>query len=125
MLSLAYIRDNADVVRRAIEAKNVAVDLDRILELDRSVRAAKTAAEDLRRRRKEVSDGFRSAPVTEQASLRASVKIIVEQIQKVELALEAEDGELESLLLRLPGIPWEGAPVGPDETFNQVTRTEG
>jgi seryl-tRNA synthetase len=125
MLSLAFIRENPDAVRRAIEAKNVAVNLDRILELDRSVRAGKTAAEDLRRRRKEVSDGFRSVPVTEQASLRATVKVIVEQVQKVETILEAEEGELESLLLRLPGLPWDGAPVGPDETFNQVTRTEG
>ena len=28
-------------------------------------------------------------------------------------------------MLRLPGIPWEGAPVGPDESFNMVIRTEG
>jgi seryl-tRNA synthetase len=25
----------------------------------------------------------------------------------------------------MPGIPWEGAPVGPDESFNIVVRTEG
>ena len=28
-------------------------------------------------------------------------------------------------MLQLPGIPWEGAPVGPDESFNTVVRTEG
>ena len=28
-------------------------------------------------------------------------------------------------MLKLPGIPWEGAPVGPDESFNNVIRTEG
>ena len=25
----------------------------------------------------------------------------------------------------MPGIPWEGAPVGPDESANTVVRTEG
>ena len=28
-------------------------------------------------------------------------------------------------MLRVPNIPWEGAPVGPDESFNAVVRTEG
>ena len=26
-------------------------------------------------------------------------------------------------MLQLPGIPYEGAPVGPDESFNTVIRT--
>ena len=28
-------------------------------------------------------------------------------------------------MLKLPGIPWEGAPVGPNEDSNVVIRTEG
>ena len=28
-------------------------------------------------------------------------------------------------MLKLPGIPYEGAPVGPDESFNVVIRTVG
>ena len=28
-------------------------------------------------------------------------------------------------MLRLPGIPYEGAPIGPDESFNAVIRTVG
>jgi seryl-tRNA synthetase len=36
-----------------------------------------------------------------------------------------KEGELSGLMLRLPGIPYEGAPVGPDESFNTVVRTEG
>ena len=28
-------------------------------------------------------------------------------------------------MLQLPGIPWDGAPVGPDESANTVVRTEG
>src|SRR3546814_6292163 len=28
-------------------------------------------------------------------------------------------------MLRPPGIPWEGAPVGPDESFNTVVRQKG
>src|SRR4029079_3385532 len=39
--------------------------------------------------------------------------------------LAAKEGELSVLMLQLPGIPYEGAPVGPDETFNQFIRRVG
>jgi seryl-tRNA synthetase len=40
--------------------------------------------------------------------------------------LESQLGEkqeaLRSLLLLVPNIPWDGAPVGPDDSANQVVR---
>jgi seryl-tRNA synthetase len=39
--------------------------------------------------------------------------------------LGEKQAALNALMMRLPGIPWEGAPVGPDESFNTVIRTEG
>ena len=36
-----------------------------------------------------------------------------------------KDAALKAMMLKLPGIPWEGAPVGPDESFNTVVRQEG
>ena len=39
--------------------------------------------------------------------------------------LSGKEAELKALMLKLPGIPYEGAPVGPDESFNTVIRTVG
>jgi seryl-tRNA synthetase len=39
--------------------------------------------------------------------------------------ISAKDAELKALMLKLPGIPYEAAPVGPDESFNEVIRTVG
>jgi seryl-tRNA synthetase len=39
--------------------------------------------------------------------------------------LSAASTELDALMLRLPALPWEGAPVGPDESFNTIVRQEG
>ena len=36
-----------------------------------------------------------------------------------------QEAALRGLMLRLPQIPWDGAPVGPDESANIVVRTEG
>lgn len=39
--------------------------------------------------------------------------------------MQISEASLRPLQLQLPGIPYEGAPVGPDESFNQVIRTAG
>ncbi|HEV2745850.1 MAG TPA: serine--tRNA ligase [Allosphingosinicella sp.] len=125
MLSLSFIRENPEAVRKAAEEKGAPLEVGLLLELDSSVRSAKTSVELLRQERKRLSDGFRSAPVSEQASLRQQVKLIVERIQLEEARLAAETSRLDDLLLQVPNIPWEGAPVGPDESFNTVVRQEG
>jgi seryl-tRNA synthetase len=125
MLSLAFIRDNPDAVRAAIAAKNVAVDLDRLLALDGEVRGLKARIDELRRQRNEISDGFRTADPAERPALGARAKALGAEAGEAEAVLASRSEELDALMLRLPGIPWDGAPVGPDETFNRVTRTEG
>jgi len=125
LLSLQFIRDNRDIVAGAIAAKNVAVDLDRLIALDGEARALKARLDELRRRRNEISDGFRTADPADRPALGAKAKALGAEATEAETELAGKTGELDSLLLRLPGIPWEGAPVGPDESFNQVTRTEG
>jgi len=125
MLSLAFIRENPDIVRTAIAQKNVALDLDALLALDAEVRALKTRADGLRGERNAISDGFKSAAPEDRPALGARAKAIGAEISEAEAALGEKQGALDALLLRVPNIPWEGAPIGPDESANVVVRTEG
>ena len=125
MLSLQFIREHPDLVRKAIADKGARVDLNALLALDAEVRAMKTEVDDLRRQRNEISAGFKSAAPEERPALGARAKEMGARSAEVEARLAEQGGELDALMLRLPGIPWEGAPVGPDETFNTVVRTEG
>jgi seryl-tRNA synthetase len=125
MLSLPYIRDNPDVVRKAIADKNVALDLDALLALDADVRGLKTRVDGLRAGRNAISDGFKAAAPEERPALGAKAKAIGAEISQVEAALGEKQGALDALLLLVPNIPWEGAPVGPDESANTVLRKMG
>jgi seryl-tRNA synthetase len=125
MLSLQFIRDNADAVRRAARQKNASPDLDRLLELDGEVRELKTRIDELRRKRNEISAGFKTADPSERPELGARAKVLGAEAGEAETALAERSAELEGLMLRIPNIPWTGAPVGPDESFNTVVRTEG
>ncbi|MDQ8756303.1 serine--tRNA ligase [Sphingosinicella sp. LHD-64] len=125
MLSLQFIRDNPDAVRTAIAQKNVTLDLDALLALDGEVRGLKTRVDTLRQERNAISDGFKSAAPEERPALGAKAKAIGAEIGELEGTLGNKQAELDALLLRVPNIPWAGAPVGPDESFNIVVRQEG
>src|SRR3954454_13260444 len=125
MLSLQFIRDNPDAVRKAAAEKNAPLDLDALLALDGEVRGLKTRIDELRRQRNEISAGFKTADPAERPALGARAKAMGAEAGEAEAALGGKQAALDALMLRVPNIPWEGAPVGPDESFNIVVRREG
>jgi seryl-tRNA synthetase len=125
MLSLSFVRENREIVETAIRGKNVTLDLSRLLSLDGEIRGLKTRIDELRRQRNEISASFKTADPGDRPALGARAKAFGAEATEAETALAERSAELEGLMLRLPNIPWEGAPVGPDEGSNIVVRTEG
>ena len=125
MLDLAFLRAHRELVARAAEQKNVAVDLDALLALDGDVRSAKTEIDRLRAERNAISAGFKSAAPQEKAELGRRAKEAGAAASALEADIADKEAALREGLLRLPNIPYEGAPVGPDENSNVVVRTEG
>ena len=125
MLALDYIKANRETVERAIRDKNVELDLDALLALDAEVRAGKTEIDQLRAERNAVSARFKDAAPEEKAELGRQAKEAGAKASALEDALAGKEAELKALMLRLPGIPYDGAPIGPDESFNAVIRTVG
>jgi seryl-tRNA synthetase len=125
MLALDFVKANRETVERAIRDKGVMLDLGEILELDAQVRALKTEIEALRAERNAVSARFKDASPQEKAELGKQAKEAGARASTLEAQLAGEEAALNLLMLQLPGIPWEGAPVGRDESFNTVVRTVG
>jgi len=125
MLALDFVKNNRETVERAIRDKGVDLNLDNLLALDSAVRALKTEIEALRAERNAISAQFPKAAPEEKAELGRKAKEAGARASELENDLGGKEGELSALMLKLPGIPYEGAPVGPDESFNQVIRTVG
>lgn len=125
MLAMDFIKSNRADVERAIRDKGVDVDLDALLALDAEARALKTEIDNLRASRNAISARFKDAKPEEKAALGAEAKAAGAKASEIEEQLGGKQEALGALMLKLPGIPWEGAPVGPDESFNTVIRTEG
>jgi seryl-tRNA synthetase len=125
MLGLDFIRANRDAVERAVEAKAVNLNLGDLLSLDADVRRLKTEIEALRAERNAISARFKSVAPEERAELGRQAKEAGARAGELENDLAEKQALLTDLQMRVPNIPWEGAPVGPDETFNTLVRTEG
>jgi seryl-tRNA synthetase len=125
MLALDFVKSNRETVERAIRDKGVDLDLDEVLRLDAEVRGAKTEIDRLRAERNAVSAKFKDATPEQKAELGKKAKEAGARASEIEAELSDKEAALRWLMLKLPGIPYEGAPVGPDESFNTVIRTVG
>jgi seryl-tRNA synthetase len=125
MLGIEFIKANREAVERAIEVKGVKLDLGAILSLDSEVRALKTEIDQLRAERNAISGRFKDAKPEEKAELGARAKEAGARASELEAQLGEKQEVLRSLLLLVPNIPYDGAPVGPDESYNQVIKTVG
>ena len=125
MLGLDFIRTNLEAVERAIIDKGANLDLDALIMAAAEVRHLRTQIDNLRAERNSISASFKDAAPEERAALGAKAKESGAKAGEYEKRLGEKEDFLNSLLMRVPNIPWEGAPVGPDESFNTVVREEG
>jgi seryl-tRNA synthetase len=96
-----------------------------MLALEGDVRGTKTEVDRLRAERNAISAGFKTAAPEEKAELGRRAKEAGARASELEAGVADKEAQLRDALLRLPNIPWDGAPVGPDENSNVVIRTEG
>ena len=120
MLDINFIRENPQKVKEACENKNVDVDVDRVLELDKKKRAVMTEIEILKAEQNKISRGGKenNVLIVQAKEIKGKIKAIEPELKSIEL-------ELNDLLLCLPNIPFDDVPVGKDDSGNVVLRKVG
>ena len=125
MLDRREIRENPDAVKDAVRKKGIDLDVDELLDLDRAVRKLQHELDQAQARRKSSAKEFAQADDARRAQLRAQHAELEAQLKELREQLAETTEKLNGLMLLTPTIPWEGAPVGPDESANVVIRTVG
>jgi seryl-tRNA synthetase len=125
MLDKREIRENPDTVKAAVRVKGIDLDVDELLDLDRASRKLQHELDQAQARRKSSAKEFAQADDARRAELRAEHAELEGQLKALREQLAETTEKLNALLLLTPTIPWEGAPVGPDESANVVIRTVG
>ena len=124
MLDIKFIRENPDRVKKACRDKNDKADIDKILTLDTDRRRLLTEAEALRaeqnRASEEIAKAKKAGGDTKAAIL--AMKEVSQQVSRMTSQIRDIEEELNQALLRVPNIPHDSVPVGPDEEHNVSIR---
>ncbi|MEN6627256.1 MAG: serine--tRNA ligase [Candidatus Sumerlaeia bacterium] len=120
MIDLKLLREDPDCLRRGIEAKRSAVNLDRLIELDESRRSLARLVDDLNTRRNAASKsiGARIKAGENPEAAKAEVRELGDQIKAREDELKTVEEELHKLALMVPNTPHASTPAGASEDDN-------
>lgn len=123
MLSIEFIRENAEKVKKDSANKGYKVDVDAVLELDEEKRSLQTRAEALRARRNEIAGLTSGGKPTDE--LIAEGRKVKEELSGLEDELGKVEEKFSGELKKIPNTPLENVPVGHSEEENVVLETVG
>ncbi len=125
MIDIKLIRENPDVVIKAMEKRGEAPSLvAEVIELDNTYRQLLKEAETLRAKRNDVSKQI-SRMKDKPAELIAEMRQVGDRITQIEAESGQVTAKLEDKLLRLPNLPAPDVPLGKDSEDNVTVRTWG
>jgi len=127
MLDLKFIRENTELVKQAVKNKNESADVDKIIELDERRRGIIGEVEELKALRNKVSEEIAQKKKNKKDASKdiAEMKEVGQKISTLDNDLRSIMEALNHHLLRVPNIPHESVPIGPDEESNVTVREWG
>ncbi len=126
MLDLKFIRENVDLVKKALADRNLKIDLDSFVQIIDQRKKVLLELEDLRSQKNKANDEI-SVILKEKKDAKvkiASMKEIAEKIDGLEARLKELEPQIDKIILTIPNIPHESLPIG-DAAQNKVVRSWG
>ena len=118
MHNIKDIRNNFDNFKNIIKSRNISIDLDQILDLDKKNRALIQEKEILEQEKKSISK-------KQDKSLFAKSKEISEKILTINKEQSLIKNKLDDVLSSIPNLPLPDVPVGSDENSNKELKKSG
>lgn len=124
MIDIKLIRDQKELVAKAIHDKCANVDLDLLIELDGKRVSSQQKLDELRAERNRVSSEMPKGGKPDPAILERA-KALKEEIQTLEAEYNTIESEFLALYKKVPNIPTADTPVGLTEDENVVVKQWG
>ena len=127
MLDIKYIRENTDLVKKAVGDKQLTetLNIDELLELDKKYLDMLRLVEAKRGLRNQLSEDIAKVAAKEREKLIAEASAIKEDLTKLDKELDDLEANRLSLLKLVPNIIAPEVPFGKSEDENQVLESFG
>ncbi len=118
MLDIKFIRENSAAVKNACQLKNIKLDIDQLLQVDRESVALKSEEQDLLTQKNALTAKIPKASPDERPNLITESKKIDERVKSLKPSIESLELKLKEMLYLVPQIPSSKAPIGKDDSEN-------
>ena len=126
MLDIKFIRQNPEKVKDGCQKKQVKVDIDRLLEVDKKLREILQALEDMRAQKNKANKEIqRAKDKKEKDKIILKMRELDKNSDRLNKNLKELNEEFNNLILQIPNLPFGDVPVGRDERDNVVLREVG
>ncbi len=118
MLDIKYIRDNVEQLTKAIQDKNVDLDINVLLELDSQRRTLLNEAETFQATKNAFSKEIPSLSEEDKKTKLLEMQEMDAHHTEAKEKLRAVEAEYNNLMLLVPNIPSPESPIGKDDSQN-------
>ena len=127
MLDPKFVRQNIELVRKAISDKGEKVDIDRIIALDEKRREIIGAVEKMKAERNSVSMEISKLKKSggDTSNLVEMMRKVGDRIAELDGELQVAEKEIDALSLWIPNLPHQSVPVGSSDSENIEVRRHG
>jgi seryl-tRNA synthetase len=125
MLDIKFIRENSDTVKKACQLKNIKLDIDALLSLDKEIVSLKTEEQNLLTQKNAISAKIPKASAEERPKFIAESKALDESAKNLKPKVEEVEAKLKDMMYLVPQIPSPKAPVGKDDGDNVEIKKAG
>jgi len=126
MLDIKFIRQNPDIIKEGCRKKQVKVDIDRLLEVDKKRREVLQALEDMRAQKNKSSKEISGTKVEkEKQKIILKMRELDKNSDRLNGDLKELNEEFKKLMFQIPNLPLADVPVGENEKDNVVLKEVG
>lgn len=124
MLDVKFIRENTELVKKAIKDRNLKLDIDEFIRVDAERRKLLTEVEGLKAEKNEVSNkiGRMIREKNNPKDLIESMKAISQKIADFEVKVEENSKKFDDFIYNIPNIPHKSVPIGVGTEANKIVR---
>jgi len=124
MLDLKFIRENVELVKKGLAAKNVKLDLSALLEMDEKRRAELKELEDLRNKQNIANDEISKNLGNEEKKRDVIVKVkaLTMKVSVIAPQVKITTENIEEILFTIPNLPHSSVPIGSAEKNKEVRK---
>jgi seryl-tRNA synthetase len=126
MLDIKFIRENADKIKEAIKNKNIKLDLDELLAVDKKRVESLQYIELLSAEKNKLNELMQMSKTEDERKVAIEQgKAVKEKMAKAEPEYVELKKQFDTLMVQVPIIPSEDTPIGKDESGNVEVYRKG